>query len=270
MGPAGVAPNRRRAGPRSVGLVTGLAVAVAWVALAVASWQGWAQLTDHDSLVHHHLPVLGVAAFLLAWQVMIAAMMLPSTAPVLQLFHRAGAAQPDRRRATGAFVAGYAAVWSAFAVAALAFDLAVHRTVDSWAWLQGHPWWVACAVLALVGAFQLSPVRARCQHMCRHPVPYLMAHYEPGARAGWRLGWSHGLFCLGCCWALMLLMFAVGLANLAWMALLAVVMTYEKVGRRGDGLARVVGLVLVGWAVLAALHPGWLPPGLGGPTQGVT
>ena len=91
-----------------------------------------------------------------------------------------------------------------------------------------------------------------------------MQHYRRGTAAAFRLGRGHGVFCLGCCWALMLIMFAVGVANLWWMALLGGVMVYEKVGRHGKRLTPVVGVALLVWAAMVVAHPGWLPASLAG------
>jgi predicted metal-binding membrane protein len=86
------------------------------------------------------------------------------------------------------------------------------------------------------------------------------SHLEGGPRAAFKMGWGHGLYCLGCCWALMLVMFAAGVADLRWMAALGGLMTYEKVGRYGQRVAALAGAAAIGLAVLVALHPTWLPP----------
>jgi predicted metal-binding membrane protein len=91
-----------------------------------------------------------------------------------------------------------------------------------------------------------------------------MRHYRRGARGGFDLGRRHGLFCIGCCWALMALMLVMGAASLVWMAGLGAVMYYERVGRHGRGLTPVVGVLLIAWGLLVAVHPVWLPEILGG------
>jgi predicted metal-binding membrane protein len=101
----------------------------------------------------------------------------------------------------------------------------------------------------LAGAFQFSKLKDRCLDHCRHPALFLLRHYRRGVGAGFRLGAFHGLFCLGCCWALMLVMFAVGIANLAWMAPLALLMLYEKAGRHGRRVVRPVGVLLIGLGI---------------------
>jgi predicted metal-binding membrane protein len=97
-------------------------------------------------------------------------------------------------------------------------------------------------VFALAGVFQFSSMKDRCLDVCRRPAVYLHHHYRRGIGQAFRLGRGHGLFCLGCCWALMLVMFAVGMANLAWRAVLAGLMAYEKAGRHGRRLAPVTGV----------------------------
>ena len=159
----------------------------------------------------------------------------------------------------GAFLAGYAAVWTGFGAVALLGDSALHHTVDAFPWLAERPWVVAGSVLALAGAFQFSDLKEQCLSKCRQPGPYLFAHYRRGPEAGFRLGFGHGLFCLGCCWALMLVMFAAGVAVLWWMAALTAVMVYEKTGRHGRALTPVVGIVLLGLAAIVFAHPPWLP-----------
>jgi predicted metal-binding membrane protein len=150
-----------------------------------------------------------------------------------------------------------------FGWAALVFDGGVHGTVDAVGWLAARPWLVGAAGLGLAGAFQFSSLKDRCLTECRHPGAYLLRHYRRGPRAAFRLGWGHGLYCLGCCWALMLVMFSVDVADLGWMAALAALaglMAYEKLGRHGKGAATAAGGAALALAALVALHPAWMPP----------
>ena len=139
-----------------------------------------------------------------------------------------------------------------FGWAALTFDGGVHQTVDAAAWLAARPWLVGAASLGLAGAFQFSTLKDRCLTESRHPAAYLLRHYRRGPRAAFRLGWGHGLYCLGCCWALMLVMFAVGVSDLRWMVALAGLMAYEKLGRHGQAAARAAGVATLALAVLVA------------------
>jgi predicted metal-binding membrane protein len=124
----------------------------------------------------------------------------------------------------------YGVIWTAFGVLAFAGDAVVHQIEHDWAWLHERPHVIAGATLLLAGAFQFSDLKDRCLRQCRHPALFLQHHYQRGVGAAFALGRRHGLFCVGCCWALMLVMFAVGIANLAWMAPFALIMLYEKAG----------------------------------------
>ena len=155
-------------------------------------------------------------------------------------------------------------MWALFGWAALAFDDVVHRLAHALPWLAARPWLVGAATLGLAGAFQFSSLKDRCLTACRHPAAYLLRHYRRGPGAAFGLGWGHGLYCLGCCWALMLVMFAVGVTDLRWMAALAALMAYEKIGRHGQAVAAAAGVVALALALLVALHPAWMPPFLTG------
>jgi predicted metal-binding membrane protein len=258
--------TRKEGGRRFPPAVLGAAV-VAWVVTILAQSSGKAVLFNHARLIEGvppfiRPPALWVALplFLLAWQLMVVAMMLPSSLPMVRLFRAASATQPRPASARGAFLAGYLLVWSGFGALAFAQDIGIHRLVDRVAWVQAHPWVIAGGALALAGAFQFSELKERCLTECRHPAAFLLQHYRRGARGGFDLGRRHGLFCLGCCWALMLVMFAAGVANLAWMAALAALMFYEKVGRSGERVAGMAGYALLALAVLVPIHPSWLPP----------
>jgi predicted metal-binding membrane protein len=253
-----IAPSLQRR-PGRVPRPVLLAIATAW-ALAVA-----AELTDAAGALHHDALLEGgrpswsaFLMFLIAWQAMVAAMMLPSALPLIRLFGAVSGRQEHPRRARVAFLGGYLVVWAGFGAAALLGDDVVHRAVDALPWLSERPWLVAGGVLALAGAFQFSDLKDQCLSKCRQPGPYLFAHYRRGPKAGFQLGLGHGLFCLGCCWALMLVMFAAGVAVLWWMAALTVVMLYEKTGRHGRAVTPIVGVVLLGLAALVFAHPAGL------------
>ena len=235
-----------------------LAIAAGWALAVTAELSGTAKALHHDKLIEGG-SAWAALLFLLAWQAMVAAMMLPSALPLIRLFDAVSRNQERSGLARGAFLAGYGAVWTGFGALALLGDSALHHTVDAIPWLSERPWFVAGGVLALAGAFQFSDLKDQCLSKCRQPGPYLLAHYRRGPEAGFRLGFGHGLFCLGCCWALMLVMFAAGVAVLWWMAALTAVMVYEKTGRHGRTLTPVVGVSLLVLAALTVAHPPWLP-----------
>lgn len=243
-----------------------VAIAAAWLLAVVAETTGQGRVLHHDALIHGGLPLwAALAVFLVAWQSMIAAMMLPSSLPLIRMYDQVVGAQDGSQRLRAIFLAGYVSVWTVFGAIAFLVDIAVHRTVHALPWLAARPWLIAGGVLLLAGAFQFSPLKDACLKQCRHPGVYLMRHYRRGAASAYRLGRDHGLFCLGCCWALMLLSFAAGVANLAWMAVLTALMVFEKTGRSGDRGVVPIGVSLAGLGLVVLAHPSWLPPVLAPP-----
>jgi predicted metal-binding membrane protein len=200
---------------------------------------------------------LGLVAFVPMWTLMMAAMMLPSVTPVATLYARTF---QDRRTARIAgLVAGYLAVWAAAGLPA--YGLA-------WlaGWLTGrHPGAshaAAVAVFAVCGAYQLTSLKDRCLAHCRSPLALLL-HYGSyrGKTRDLRVGVHHGGFCLGCCWALMVILVAVGVMNVAAMVALAALVLVEKTWSRGPAAGRLAGAAALALAVATVWFP-WLAPGL--------
>lgn len=237
--------------------------------LAVVAVLAWvlgigAELTGRAQWIHHHdvavdAPWASLAMFLAAWQVHIAAMMLPSVLPMTALFNRISAQQPRPGGARAGFLGGYLAVWTGFGFAALVGSALLESAMHQWHWLMQRPGLVTGGILVLAGAFQFSGLKDRCLDKCRQPRSFLLNHYRQGVSGAFALGVRHGIFCLGCCWALMLVMFIVGIANLAWMAPLAMLMIYEKVGRHGGRVVRLAGVVLMALGILVVVDPAGLP-----------
>ncbi|WP_148255565.1 DUF2182 domain-containing protein [Aidingimonas lacisalsi] len=237
-----------------------LAIVLAW-SLAIG-----AELTGSVQWVHHHRlvvdgvnPWLSLALFLLAWQIHIAAMMLPTALPMVGLFRQVAGGQRHPGLARAGFLGGYLVVWTLFGGAALVGDALLDGAIQRWHWLIHRPEWIAGPVLVVAGAFQFSALKDRCLDICRQPRSFLLNHYRQGVPAAFMLGMHHGWFCLGCCWALMVVMFIVGIANLLWMAPLALLMLYEKVGRHGRRVARSSGAALMLIGVLVIADPAWIP-----------
>ncbi len=228
------------------GLDQTIPVAAALGSLAAAAWALLASGTvGHTS----HQVVLGsgqpprpgtLLAFLGQWQLMVVATMLlpaiPAVAARARRTHRWWAT-------TSAVVATTCAVWTGFAVAMLAGDSTVHRLVAAWPWLGNREWLVTSATLVLAGTVHLAPFERRA----------LAAAQSVSSPP-----WQYAITCLQSCWALMLVMFAIGMDSLLWMAVLAAVVTVERVTRCGARLVPLVGLALISVAVLAPLHTGGL------------
>lgn len=236
------------------------AIAVAWILAALAEFTGRRRLLEHDALIDSGLPLwTALGLHLAAWLAMIVAMMLPTSLPLVRLFALVSRSQPDGAAVIGSFLGGYAFTWSAFGAIAFLGDQFVHLVVDSTPWLDRRPWIVAGGVLALAGAFQFSSLKDRCLKECRHPGGFLVRRYRRGPAAAFRLGREHGLYCVGCCWALMLIGFAVGVVNLWWMVVLTALMVFEKTGRGGQRGARPIGIGLIALGLLT----------LGGPASSI-
>ena len=236
--------------------VLSVAIGAAWLLAVGAQLAGQAALLHHHTLIEGGVPFwMALLLFLLGWQVMIAAMMLPASLPSIAAF-RAAASGGLRPHALAAFLSSYALAWSVFGLLAFAGDDILHHVVDATPWLADRPWLIEASILALAGAYQFSPFKRRGLAICRHPVA-LAQGGEVVRRGSFRLGLDHGLACLGSSWALMLLMFAEGFANLGWMAALAAVMVYEATGRHGQRVAPAVGVCLV-FAAVAVVSGGGL------------
>jgi predicted metal-binding membrane protein len=241
--------RRRRVPPAVVVAIVG-----AWTVAVVAQLTGRAELFGHDALIEGGTSAgVALGVFLVAWQLMIVAMMLPSSLPLVRLFRTVAANQAHPSAATAALLGGYALVWTSFGAAAFLGDMVLHRLVDEWGWLGAHPQVIGGSVLMLAGAFQFSELKDKCLRECRHPVPFLVQRYGRGAAEAFRLGRAHGLFCLGCCWALMLVGFAVGVASLWWMAVLTAIMVFEKTARGGERAVKPVGAWLVAAGLLTLI-----------------
>ncbi len=236
------------------------AIAAAWAVCAWAESSGVAAQLHHHTLYQSGRPYWLAALILLgAWQVMTAAMMLPSSLGFIRYFATTAGRAPDFPLTLTLFLSGYFAVWTAFALFAFAGDMQLHRVVNASPWVAAHASLIPAVVLGLAALYQFTPLKDACLKACRHPGMYLMRHYRRGALNGLHLGFGHALYCVGCCWALMLVMFAAGVAHLAWMGVLAAIMFVEKATPRGNRIVVPVGVALGVLAAVAVLRPGIVP-----------
>jgi len=247
--------DRPRA-PLGVLRAVGPLIGVAWLAALLL------QLSGNAAALHHHALIdgidgraapplwLGVPAFLVAWQLMIAAMMMPASVRAIDGLAVRLRIQPVA--AIGGFLAAYFLAWTAFGLAAFLGDIGLHGLVHASPWLADHPSLIPAGSLALAGAYQLLPVRRRALEACRHPRAGALRGGGV-ARAGFMVGLAHAADCVVCSWALMLLLFAAGVDNLAWMAGITGVMAYEALGRHGARVGLAFGVALLGVAGLTAI-----------------
>lgn len=248
------------------GLLPKRDLAAAWFLVVLIAVPAWALTIGQARDMGVEPGTMGMALplFLLLWVTMMAAMMLPSMAPVAITWVRGIGRQSSgwaRAARTTEFIGGYLLVWTAFgllAYVALAFtgDLVDdHLTAGRW---------IGFAAFLLAGLYQLGPLKSVCLRHCRNPLSHLV-HYAgfPRRARDLRVGVHHGAYCVGCCAGLMVVLIPLGMMNVAAMAALAVVIFVEKLWSRGPLLARVVGITFLVLAVLAPFQD-WLLPGLQG------
>jgi predicted metal-binding membrane protein len=192
----------------------------------------------------------GLVTFIVAWAVMMAAMMFPAAAPMVLLFRTVA----TQRRANGGafvptwiFVAGYLLVWTAIGAITWVVVQVLSDAAGRLGAVERATWGPLALGMVLVGAglYQLTPLKRLCLDHCRSPLAFVMSHWREGRLGALRMGLSHGAYCLGCCWALFAVLVAAGVMSLAWMLLLTLVIFAEKVLPGGPRTSQVVGIALV-------------------------
>ena len=239
-----------------VGCILAIA-ALAW-ALLVHLNAGMAPMTMEGMDMPMAMP--GTTSFLFLfgmWAVMMIGMMAGPAMPMLLLFAGAHATrQPGRLPvATILFGLGYAIAWIVFSAGAALAQWALHRAAMLSPEMTAATPWLGGAVLIVAGVYQLTPVKRTCLDHCRSPLGFLMTHWRNGALGAAEMGLRHGAYCVGCCWALMLVLFAVGVMNLLWVAVLMLFVLIEKVGPGGIVVSRIAGVAMIaaGIAVMAGV-----------------
>ena len=225
-----------------------LLVAAAWAGLWLWGQSPYARFLDHSQLPPLTRSNMGLLFFFVAgWTLMAFAMMLPTSLPLIALFHAMTRDRPDGLLLTGLLIGGYIGVWAWLGLAAHLGDLAVHWLVDRNAWLDDNSWTLGAIILAGAGAYQFTGLKYKCLDQCRSPWSFIMRRWTgTGYKTqALRLGLHHGVYCAGCCWPLMLLMFVVGAGSIGWMLGLGAVMASEKNLPWGRRLGRPLGALLI-------------------------
>lgn len=248
---AAYAVLERRATLATVAILLGLAGLAWWSTVGTARDMG--AMVQGIAQAGRAMPFdMGAMVFLGMWVTMMVAMMFPTIAPVVLLHRMVLRRRGEHPWRSIAFGSGYLVVWGAVGMVPLLILLGFRELAHESAWVDR----TAGAVLIGAGAYQFTRWKDACLKACRTPLTFLMTHdFGMGARGAMRAGVSHGLYCLGCCWALMAVLFVVGLMNLAWMAAIAVVFLAEKNWRHGVGLTRVIGIAVIAFGVAVLVHP---------------
>jgi predicted metal-binding membrane protein len=233
--------------------------ALAWLLLTgqatpLSAMHGHARMPD--GMAQYRGPAHWFAA-LFMWLTMTVAMMLPTAAPAILSYadSDAGATARAALRQTGAFAGGYLVVWSSFGVLAISFQWLLSSLAPHGPLRTDVATALAGCLLVLAGLYQFSSTKRRCLAHCRDPLGSSSSHWHASNVGGHLAGMRHGFHCLGCCWALMVLMLLGGAMNIGWTAALAGLMFAEKILPRGLHIGRVAGIGLIGWGsvLIAAL-----------------
>jgi predicted metal-binding membrane protein len=196
------------------------------------------------------------------WITMMAAMMFPSAAPMVLLFNRVSGDRAKRGHTsapTWVFVLSYLVIWTTFGLAAYGlYRLIVHFDLGFLDWGRGGRY-VAGMAIAAAGLYELTPLKSVCLRHCRSPMQFVLGHWREGWRGAMRMGAEHGAYCVGCCWGLMIVLFALGVMSLLWMAVVAALIFAQKVLPLGQLLTRAFAVGFVGIGIWVASAPGSVP-----------
>lgn len=240
LAPGATPTHERRLAIASLALV----IVLAWLYL----WQSAGAMDDMGAMAH----MGGAAAFGLTfamWAVMMTGMMLPSAAPAILLYAalvRRNAERGTVLPAMWIFTSGYVAAWAGFGAAAALAQAALEHAMLMTSTMSLASKGLSAGVLLAAGLYQWLPVKDICLQKCRNPLELFTVRWRPGARGAFRMGLEHGLYCVGCCWMLMLILFAAGVMNLLWVALIAGFVFVEKLLPAARFTTAIAGLVLVG------------------------
>jgi predicted metal-binding membrane protein len=251
-----------RANPLSVqrNVVLGLLLALAAGAWALLVRQG--ADADMDMTMASSTMGLGAPLFLAIWVAMMVAMMFPTAAPMILTFHKVQAGKRERGEvfvSTWVFVAAYILVWTLAGVTAYAGALAAEAIAARAALSPATAARIGGAVVILAGIYQLTPLKNLCLSKCRAPITFIMTSWREGAAGALRMGLLHGAYCLGCCWLLFVILFPLGIMNIAAMAVITLIIFAEKTLPWGRTAVRAVAAALIVYGSMVLTVPQLLP-----------
>ena len=242
--------------PAVVGLIGVTVLAwlyLVWMAYAMPGMGGMAEMAM--PMIEPWSAADWLAMFLM-WAIMMVAMMLPSAAPLILLYDRVRERQEAKGASlagTGVFALGYLLAWTLFSLGATFAQWALEQAALLSPMMTSASPWLGGGLLIAAGIYQWTPLKHACLVHCRSPITFLGHHWRPGGMGALRMGLHHGLYCVGCCWVLMALLFVGGVMNLLWIALLAAFVLLEKVLPQGELFARVSAVLLAGAGVVVMI-----------------
>jgi predicted metal-binding membrane protein len=236
-------------------VIAGIAVlaALAWVYMLYLAWGMKGMEMGASNMAMPSMQSWGAVDFVLMfimWAVMMVAMMVPTAAPMILMFATINRRRREQQRifvTTVVFLAGYVVIWSGFAALATAAQWGLHAATLLSPMMVSTNSMLGGSLLLAAGLFQWSSIKYACLTQCRTPMGFIMGEWREGRRGAITMGLRHGTYCLGCCWALMSLLFVLGVMNLLWIAALAGFVLVEKVAPGGLWVSRLTGIALIGW-----------------------
>ena len=231
--------------------------------LAAASWAllGWQSATADDEMMGLTMG-MGAPLFMAIWVAMMVAMMFPTAAPMILMFARVHAGKRQRGQPfvpTWVFVSAYLVVWTAFGGLAYAAAAGAEKLADQSMWLMDNAARFGGAVVILAGLYQISPLKHACLSKCRTPMAFILGSWRDGYGGTFRMGLEHGAYCLGCCWLLFVILFPLGVMNVAAMAVITLLIFAEKSLPTGRQIGQIGAMAIVAYGALAIFVPGALP-----------
>jgi predicted metal-binding membrane protein len=205
---------------------------------------------------------MGALLFMAMWVAMMVAMMFPTAAPMILTFARVHSGRRQKGQSfvpTWVFVSGYLVVWAVFGVLAYVAAVGIEALARQSMWVVDNAARLGGVVLVLAGVYQLSPLKNSCLSKCRSPLQFILGSWRDGYGGSFRMGLEHGIYCLGCCWLLFVILFPLGIMNVAAMAVITLLIFAEKslpVGRR---IGQIASVALIVYGLLALFIPELLP-----------
>ncbi len=239
-------------------LILGVLLVLATLAWGLLIWQAPLMSTQARGLTMGMSAVL----FMAIWVVMMIAMMFPAAAPMILMFSAVSAGKRRQEQPyvpTWIFVSAYLLVWASFGVVAYVLAVGAGSLAGQSMWLMENAPRIGGAILVIAGLYQLSPLKHLCLSKCRTPWQFLLTCWHDGYAGAFRMGIEHGVFCLGCCWLLFVILFPLGMMNIAVLAAVMVLIFAEKALPIGRHISQLTGVGLIGYGVLVMFFPTALP-----------
>ncbi len=246
--------------PRERKLILGVLLILAAASWAVLIWQSAAM--NSQAMGMGLTMGMSTGLFIAIWVVMMIAMMFPTAAPMILMFTTVYAGKKQTSQAfvpTWVFVSAYLLIWTLFGLVAYPLALGAEQLAGQSMWLMNNAPRIGGTLLMVAGLYQLSPLKHRCLAKCRTPLQFILGSWHDGYGGTLRMGLEHGAYCLGCCWLLFVILFPLGVMNIAVMALLTVLIYAEKSFLIGRQISQIAGVALIVYGVIVIFVPAALP-----------